>query len=379
MKSVSFVRAIKVEIYPSPEQIKIIEETFGHCRFVYNHMLERNNKVYKRRKEHLSRADMQKILTGMKDYLPWLKNVDSHALQHACKNLDAAYKNFFNGRGGYPNFKHKHDSEQSYTTDQNIHYAPGVVTLPILKKIKCSVKKSLPNNAKICQATVSRKNGRYYVSITYKFEKNVEKVPANEDKAIGLDYKSDGLYMTDEGVSAEMPHYYKNSQKQLKRAQQSLSRKKGSRKGEKKSNNWNKQNKKVNKIYEHTANQRKDFLHKTSKEIVNQNSVICVEDLNMTEIVHKHDYRNFHKRTYDNAYGTFLNMLEYKCEELGKNFVKVDKNYPSTQLCFDCGSLTGPTDDTVRKWTCSYCGKTHGRDVNAARNIKKQGLLILAS
>ena len=372
-------RALKMRIYPSAEQIKVINMTLGCCRYIYNYMLDRNKKVYDRRGEHLSYIDMQNLLTEMKTYIPWLKTADAKALQHSCRNVDRAYQNFFKKRAKFPKFKCKHDNKQSYITEHptSLYYVPGEVSLPKLGKMKCSDTRKLPYGAKICNATVSKDNYKYYVSITYKFEKEVIPITVDENQVVGLDYKSNGLYCDNNGFIADMPHCYRLSQKELAKLQRKQSKKVGSKKGEKKSRRWLKLQKTINKIHKHIANQRHDYLQKESTRLADAYDCICIEDFNLKALANK-KYKNG-KATMDNGYGMFTHMLDYKLQERGKRLIKIDKFYPSSQTCNCCGTKNPEVKKLkVRKWECHNCGAMHDRDVNAAKNIKAQGLLKLA-
>lgn len=372
-------KALKTRIYPSKEQAVQIDITINCCRFVYNSMLNRNNKVYQRRGEHLSYIDMQNLLPKMKIYLPWLKDADSQALKYACRNVDTAYQNFFKKRTRFPRFKRKHDNRQSYTTQHptSLRYKPQEVSLPKIGIMRCSDTRELPAGAKICNATISKEGDKYYVSIIYKYEKEVMPATVNENQVRGLDYKSDGLYVDDLGNTADMPHWYRLSQKDLAKQQKKLSKKQGSRKGERKSNRWLKQQKCVNKTHKHITNQRKDYLHKESTRLADTYDAICIEDLDMKALSNK-GFKNG-KATLDNGYGMFTNMLEYKLRERGKQLIKVDRFYASSQTCNCCGFKNPEVKNLkLRKWDCPNCGTHNDRDINAAKNIKSQGLLKLA-
>lgn len=210
------------------------------------------------------------------------------------------------------------------------------------------------------------RDGSCYVSVLYEYETYICKTLISEDTSIGLDYKSDGLYMDSNGNIADMSHYYRQSQNKLTKLQRNLSKK------QKASSNRNKAKTKIAKLSRHVVNQRKDFLHKLSAEITNQYSLICVEDLNMMNLSSK-GFRNG-KATLDNGYGMFLVMVEYKQQAKGHHFVRVDKWYPSSQICGCCGFKNPIAKDlSVRKWVCPECNTTHDRDLNAANNIKKEG------
>lgn len=214
------------------------------------------------------------------------------------------------------------------------------------------------------------------MSVLFEFEQSITKVPVS-DNAIGLDYASDGLYADDKGKTGINHKFYRESHRKLAKEQRRLSRKKGSKKGEAKSNNYKKQLLKVNKTYRHISNQRQDNLHKISAEIANRYDVVCVESLNMRSMSNK-GFGNG-KATMDNGYGMFLTMLEYKLADRGKYLVKVDKWFPSSQICHCCGARhTEMKDLSIRTLRCD-CGLTMSRDRNAAINIKEEGLRILKS
>lgn len=370
------IRASKGRAYFNKPQQAIADCTLDSCRYIYNDMLARNNKVYKRRGEHLSYNDMQNLLPAMKAYKPWLKNTDSQALKYACRQVDTAYKKFFKHEAGFPQF-HSKKGRQCYTTTNasSIHIDSGKVKLPLLGWIRVRGMKPIPQGAKICYASVSREpDGTYYISITYKEERIV--VPQKADNILALDYKSDGLYVDSNGKCADMPHWFRESQAKLARQQRRLSKKQGSRKGERKSRGWLKQHRKVAKLQRKTANRRLDFLHKKSLELATNYDAIGVETLDMRTIANR-GFGNG-KATLDNGYGMFLTMLGYKLEERGKQLIKVDKWYPSSQICSCCGHQSKALKNLqIRKWTCPVCGTHHDRDHNAAVNIRNEVIRIL--
>lgn len=373
------IRALKMRIYPSNEQKVKIDKTLGSCRFVYNHMLARNQKVYERRKEHLSYNEMQNLLPVMKSYLPWLKDADSQALKHACRQLNTAYDRFFKKKSDFPKFHNKRMNRQAYTTTNKCQITYDAenreVKLPFLGWMRCSGNRILVN-PDFKYATVSRQNGKYYVSITYSIEKTVHPVAVSENQALGLDYKSDGLYVDSDGNIAGMPKWFRDSQVKLKKEQRKLRNKVGSQKGETKSHGYLKQLQKVRNLHEHVANQRLDYLRKKSTRLANKYDAILIEDLNMKAIANK-GFGNG-KATLDNGWGMFTKMLDYKLKERGKCLQKIDKWYPSSQTCSVCGCVNENLKDlSIRKWICPHCGAEHNRDVNAALNIKQEGLRLL--
>lgn len=372
----TIIHARKMRIYPTDIQKQKINITLGHSRFIYNKMLERNKTVYARRGGHLNYYAMQNLLPEMKSYYPWLKEADSQALQQACKDLNTAYDKFFHKQAGFPKF-HSRKGRQSYRTTQTRSMAvkQNRVKVPCLGWVESSDKRDWGNDYHICYETISREtDGRYYVSVTYKYE-TADTETRIYGKALGLDYKSDGLYADSEGNIADMPHYFRQSQKQLKRLQRQLSKRQGYRKGEKQSNNFKKLLKRIGRLQSHIVNQRKDYLQKLSTEITNQYDVICIEDLDMRAMANK-SFGNG-KATNDNGYGMFVAMLGYKLFERGKHLIKVDRWYPSSQLC-QCGYKNPVTRDlSVRKIICPVCGRTYDRDFNAAINIRNEGLRLL--
>ena len=385
------IRTIKEEIFPTEEQRQKILQTIGSCRFVYNYMLFRNRKAYERRKEPVMNAfAMCNLLPHLKQVYPWLREANSRALQQSCRRLSVAYNKFFKDKKGYPKFKSRKCPVQSYTvTGMKLqHVMHGFIKLPLLGKVRWNLKRHI-SSVNTC-ATIVVKNDRYFVCLVTELENNLVPVTVfDNDKVIGLDYKADGLYVDSNGYCADMPHYYRKAQRRLKRLQKKLSRQLenhivgyGAKRRpvfERKLSdckNIQKQRKKVAKFYEHIANQRKDFLHKQSIAIAKQYDVVCVEDLNMNALANK-GFGNG-KATMDNGYGMFLVFLQYKLEERGKYLVKVDKFFPSTQMCSDCGYQNVSVKDlNVRHWKSPQCGREHDRDVNAAVNIRNEGLRLL--
>ena len=339
-------------------------------------MIERNRKLYERRKEHLNYIAMQNLLPGMKKYLPWLAEADAKALQYACRQVDNAYQRFFKKQGGHPKFSSKRDTVQSYTnTNPNsIRFETGRVKIPCVGWVKAKDNRVLPFGSKICQVIITRDHGQYFASICYKVDEAVVSKQTDENNVVGLDYKSDGLYVDSNGNHCDMPHYYREAQEMVVKEQRRLSRKVGSRKGERRSGNYIRQQKRLFKKTHHAANQRKDFLHKQSTAIAKMYDAVCVEDLDMKVMANK-GFGNG-KATLDNGYGMFLTMLEYKLRDRGKQLVKIDKWYPSSQTCSCCGHKQ-KMPLYVRTYDCPQCGNRMDRDYNAAVNIRNEGQRIL--
>ena len=373
--------AIKYRLYPTSEQKIMFAKTFGCCRKVYNLMLSEKIESYKTTGKFVAVTPAK----YKKDF-PYLKEVDSLALANVQLNLQSAFRNHFDRnrrkKTGFPKFKSAKHSRKSYTTNnQNGTVAiidNRYIRLPKTGKVRAVIHRVPGTDWKLKSATVScSSDDRYYVSVLFEYENSASTYVVDENNAIGMDYASDGLYVDDKGNIGTNHKFYRESHKKLAKEQRKLSRKKGSRKGEDKSHNYLKQQRKVNRIYTHIANQRKDNLHKISAEIANQYDIVCVENLNMRNMSNR-GFGNG-KATLDNGYGMFLDMLEYKLANRSKHLVKVDKWYPSSQICHCCGKRHPEMKDLrIRTMRCE-CGYVMDRDRNAAMNIKKEGLRIMNS
>lgn len=371
-------KAIVYVIYPNSIQDEQCQKTFGCCRFVYNQMLAVQQDRYKAGEKHLSKMSANTYCNQhLKTDYPFLKEIDKFALTNAIYHLSDGYDRFFKHIGGFPKYKSKHKAKKSYTTNftnGNIEVGDKYIKLPKLGKVKAKIHRVPKEDWKIKSATVTQnRDNSYQVSVLFEYEEITLYAPVTEMTTIGLDYKSDGLYVSSDGDVCGMPHYYRKSAQKLAKAQRKL---KHMTIG---SNNYNKQQKRIAKIHRHTANQRKDFLHKESTAIAKQYSCVCVEDLNM-RAMSNHGFGNG-KATLDNGYGMFLNMLEYKLKDRGGYLVKVDKFFPSSQLCNCCGFRNPILKDlSIRHWDCPNCGTANiDRDINAAQNIKHEGLRLLSA
>lgn len=356
-------RAIKYRIYPNKEQEELLQKTFGCCRKIWNLMLSDKINYYKETKKSL-----QTTPAKYKKDFEYLKEVDSLALANVQLNLQTAYKNFFRDKKmGFPKYKSSKKSKKSYTTNNQkgtIQITDSKIKLPKIGKIKARIHRKADETWTIKSATISQeKDNKYYVSVLYEYEKEIEKITIT-DRVIGLDYKSDGLYVDSNGQICGSPKYYRKSQKKLAMLQRKLSKK------EKCSKNRDKARLKVAKLQNHISNQRIDFLHKESTRIANLYEVVCVENLDMKAMSNK-KFGNG-KATLDNGYGLFQDMLEYKLQDRGKYFVKIDKWYPSSQICSKCGNKK-QMKLSDRIYICE-CGNKIDRDINAAINIKNEGL-----
>lgn len=373
-------KAIKFRIYPNEQQKILFAKTFGCCRKVYNLMLSDKIKSYEETGSFVSVTPAKYKL----EY-PYLKEVDSLALANVQLHLQSAFRSHFDKsrkkRNGFPKYKSAKHSKKSYTTN-NQHGTVAIhdnsIRLPKVGDVKAVIHRIPDSNWFIKSATASlESDGKYYISVLFEFEETISNHVIDTSKAIGLDYASNGLYVDNNGNIGSNHKYYGESHNKLAKAQRRLSRMTGSRKNEAKSSNYRKQLLKVNRIQRHIANQRKDNLHKISTEIANQYDVVCVESLNIRSMSNK-GFGNG-KATLDNGYGMFLEMLAYKLNDRGKRFIKVDKWYPSSQICHCCGEIHPKMKDLrIRTMRCD-CGTVISRDQNAAINILSEGLRMLAN
>lgn len=368
-------KSYQYRIYPNKKQQELIQKTFGCVRFVYNYFLDLRINEYKNNNKSLSYYDTSKLLTQLKREYEWLREPDKDSLQKSLKDLDNAYQKFFKEHTGYPKFKSKKDRHKSYrtscvktTSGGNICFCDSKhIKLPKLGIVKTK-DKQIPQG-RILNATISQEpNGHYYCSLCCTDVEMPQYQKTN--KNVGIDLGIIDFAIFSDGIKIENPKFYEKSEKKLAKLQRELLRKTIG------SSNWNKARIKVTKLQKHISNQRADFLHKLTTDIVKEYDVICIEDLDVKSMKET-DNRMRNKRVGDVSWSEFRRQLTYKSQWYGRKLSVIDRYYPSSQICHVCGYHDGKKSEDIREWTCPQCNSELDRDVNAAINILNEGLRLL--
>ena len=379
MNFVERLKAYKFRIYPTEEQEIFFAKTFGCVRKVYNLMLNDRKKAYEEVKNDPSKKMTFPTPAKYKKEFPFLKEVDSLALANAQLNLDKAYKNFFRDKSvGFPRFKSKKNPVQSYTTN-NQNGTVALIDNKFIKvpKLKSLIRIKLHRQPKgmIKSATISRHaSGKYYISLLCKEE--INELPKT-NSAIGIDLGITDFAILSDGQKIDNNKFTSKMEKKLKREQRKLSKRallaknKGIPLSEAK--NYQKQKRKVARLHEKVMNQRTDFLNKLSTEIIKNHDIICIEDLNVKGMLRNHKLA---RSISDVSWSSFVAKLQYKADWYGREIIKVDTWFPSSQICSECGHKDGKKSLDIREWTCPICHTHHDRDINASINILIEGLRI---
>ncbi len=361
------LKAFKYRIYPTSEQSVLLAKSFGCTRWFYNYALNLTSETYKQTGKGLSRNEMVKLLPSLKKEYEWLTEAPSQVLQQAALNLSSAFLNFFEGRAKYPNFKKK-QNRQSIRFPQGCKLKDDTLKLPKIGDIHCQVSRQPEGTLKSVTVSVNP-SGEYLAACLYDNGKDLPE-KSTEGKAIGIDVGLTHYAVTSDGTKHGNPKYYRKYEKKLAKRQKQLSHKlKGSR-------NRNKARVKVAKVHAKIVRCREDFLHKLSRKLVDENQVIVVENLAVRNMVKNHKLA---KSISDAGWGQFCTMLKYKSEWAGKTYIEVDRFYPSSKTCNNCSNRVDSLSLDIRSWQCPKCGENHDRDINAAQNIRDEGLRILTA
>jgi len=360
-------KSFKFRIYPGKEQEILLAKHFGACRFVFNHYLNKRKETYLEDKKSLNYYDNANDLTQFKkdENFNWLKEINSQSLQSSLRNLDTAYGKFFRKQTKFPRFKSKYD-RQSFKIPQFVSIENNKLIIPKFKGgIKINLHREIEGS--VCFATISKSTtGNYFVSLTCEVQYQPYDKTGSE---VGIDTGIKDLAILSDGTTYENIKTLKKNLKKVKFNQRKLSKK------IKDSSSRNKQKQKLSIVHEKITNVRKDYLHKVSTEIVKNHDIISVEDLSVKNIMKNHKLA---QAMSDVSLGTFYTMLEYKCDWNEKQFVKIDRFFPSSKMCSGCGWINQDLTLKDREWACTSCGEKHDRDFNASKNILKQGLKILS-
>ncbi|HET9920775.1 MAG TPA: IS200/IS605 family element RNA-guided endonuclease TnpB [Ktedonobacteraceae bacterium] len=363
-------RAYKYRIYPSNEQKQLLARTFGCGRYVYNWALQERTDAYYKRGERLSYEGTAQRLTLLKkqDEYAWLNEVSSVPLQQSLRHLDKAFRHFFEGRAEYPTFKKKRNDQSATYTSNAFKWDGKHLTLAKMDDpLEIVWSRPLPEGCRPSSVTISKDEAnRYFVS--FLLEEDLKPLPV-VTKHVGLDLGLKSMVITSDGHTYGNPKFFAKDEKKLARAQRRHARKK------KGSKNREKARLKVARIHKKIADRRRDYQHKLSTKLIRENQVVCVESLQVKNMVKNHCLA---KAIHDVGWAELLRQLEYKATWYGRTLVKIDKWYPSSKRCFDCGHLLDSLSLDIRFWTCSECGVHHDRDINAANNILAVGLTVNA-
>jgi len=351
------LKGLKYRISPTNSQKELITKHIGSSRFVYNLALETKNSAYLGSKHNFSPFDLIKQLPELKKECEWLKEVNSQSLQQSIQNMDIAFKKFFKG-AGFPRFKSKHKGRQSFSVPQNVIVEKGLLVIPKFKE-GIDIILHRPIKGTIKSATISvTPTGKYFASILVDTDEIAPiKAPIKEETTVGVDLGIKTFLVTSNGLEIDNPKHLCKAQSKLKYVQRKYSKNKGKR-----------TKKRLALLHEKVVNKRKDFLHKTSSNLINDSQIdtIALEDLNVAGMVKNH---NLAQAINDVSWSAFVTMLEYKAEWYGKNILRIGRFAPSSKTC-SCGVINKDLKLSDRTWTCKSCGVTHDRDILAANNIK---------
>ncbi|WP_028954175.1 RNA-guided endonuclease InsQ/TnpB family protein [Synechocystis sp. PCC 7509] len=361
-------KAYRYRVYPTSEQETLLRRTMGCARLVYNRALASRTEGWYERQEKVDYIKTSAMLTQWKkqEDLQFLNEVSCVPLQQGLRHLQKAFANFWAGHAKYPNFKKKHNGGSAEFTKSAFKWKDGQVWLAkCTEALPIRWSRQLPKGCEPSTITVKLDaSGRFHVSLLV--DTVIEPLPKS-NKSIGLDMGITSLIATSNGDKIANPKHFKRRIAKLRRVQKSLSRK------QKGSNNRHKQRLKVAKVHGQITDSRKDFLHKLTTQLVNENQTIVVEDLAIKNMVKNHKLA---LSISDASWGEFVRQLAYKCEWHGRELIKIDRWFPSSKRCGNCGHIVDKMPLNVREWDCPKCQTNHDRDINASRNILAAGLAV---
>lgn len=362
-------RAYKFRFYPTAEQEQMLARTFGCARFAYNYMLRQRTDAWFQRKEKVGYHQTSAMLTALKQQpeFSWLNEVSSVPVQQSLRHLQTAFGNFFAKRAAYPSFKRKDSAQSAEYTTSAFKWDGKELKIAKAGALAIRFSRAIPKAAIVTTVTVSKDAaGRYFVSMLC--TDNVAPKPVVENK-VGVDLGLTHFAILSTGEKIAGPKAFRANEKKLAKAQRALAKK------QKGSANRKKAKLKVARLHAKIADTRKDFLHKLSTRLINENQVIAVETLAVSNMQKN---RSLSKSISDAGWAEFVRQLEYKSLWYGRELVGIDRWYPSSKRCSDCGHTVKEMPLNVREWTCPECGAIHDRDVNAARNVLAAGLAVSA-
>src|SRR5947209_12986125 len=361
-------RAYQYRFYPTDEQGRIFAHTFGCTRFVYNWALRLRTDAYYKDQHRIGYHETSAQLTRLKKQTSWLNEVSSVPLQQALSHLDRAFRSFFEGRSAYPTFKKRHDAQTASYVASAFKWDGKHLTLARMDTpLDIHWSRPLPKGCKPTTVTVTKDcANRYFVSIL--LEEDIKYLPV-VNKQVGLDLGLTSMVIASDGHTYGNPKFFAKDEKKLAQAQRRHAKKK---KGGK---NRRKAQLKVARIHARIADRRRDYQHKLSTKIIRENQIVCVESMQVKNMVQNHSLA---KAISDVGWSELVRQLAYKAQWYGRTFVKLDKWYPSSKRCLACGHVLDSLTLDIRFWTCPACGVQHDRDINAARNILAAGLAVAA-
>lgn len=363
-------RAYRFRLYPTPDQEITLAKTFGCARFAYNYMLRLRTDAWFQRKERIGYHETSAALTALKkqpEFL-WLNEVSSVPVQQALRHLQSAFCNFFAKRTKYPSFKSKHDKQSAeYTTSAFKWDGVSLKLAKMTNPLSIIFSRNIPNAATVTTVTVTKDAaGRYFVSMLCDDAVYSRKAA---DGMVGIDLGLTHFAVLSNGEKIAAPNTFRKNEEKIAKLQRRMTKKVLG------SSNRAKARVKVARLHAKITDSRKDFLHKLSTRLINENQVIAIESLSVSNMKKN---RFLAKSISDAGWGEFVRQLEYKALWYGRELVGIDRWYPSTKRCSDCGHTVKKMRLSIREWACPECGALHDRDVNAARNILAAGLAVSA-